>query len=392
MARGSLQQWLRQFRADFKKAVRRNPSQGEWIDLDKRAEKYARQGQCPGMAAAALANPPAAWHQRKLHQYQRELAGASPEGLGFATGRMSAEREARGYYEGGGVERNPLMMVVENPRKYEFAMLKRGREEPYAERAMGERVRLAGETLYLAGSREDGYTLTDPVSGFAMVQGDSRAEVRAKLAQLAARFGGEVGLLAALRERREQVFRGERNPSPAWHEGKMREHGRLYSQRMGQGAYELAEYERGHRDAHTESYREGMRYGSRNPGPTEQRNARQLAAGAVGLGLLKGIAGAAGAKVFSAMANPRLHRYVGLAKYSFQANDNWKDMGEVQAESGFDAAKKIFGPQVSVHGVVRKRVGWYDPKSGKRLTKWRTIYPGYDPRTDMDIRVVSRQA
>lgn len=107
MAKGSLQQWLRQFRADFKRVARRNPSQGEWIDLDKRAEKYAQQGQCPGMAAAALANPPPGWHQRKLHQYQRELMAAKPEDIGFATGRLNAERMARGYYAGGGVERNP---------------------------------------------------------------------------------------------------------------------------------------------------------------------------------------------------------------------------------------------------------------------------------------------
>jgi hypothetical protein len=70
----------------------------------------------------------------------------------------------------------------------------------------------------------------------------------------------------------------EQNPSPAWHEGKMREHGKAYSQHMNEGAYETAEYERGHKDAHTESYRVGMRY-DRNPrGGHRRRNPGDLTA------------------------------------------------------------------------------------------------------------------
>lgn len=298
---GTREQWLRQFRHDYRRVARRNPGRGEWVDLEKRALKFAEQGQAPEHVAKFLGakkNPPSGWHQRTLHKYQRELAEALPGETGFATGRVSAERAARGFYEGGGVDRNPgaayhqgkaldyhlqarhldhdghysagaeAMAVAESERENWLESKGRRRRNPLMmimeNPGIGPGLRY---TVVKSGERRGGYKIRDSQPRFQEgidVEGVGWWQWP-QPRRLPETFGW-------FKHREDAEHRAEvlnqaslRNPSPAWHEGKMREHGKAYSQRMNQGAYETAEYERGHRDAHTESYKVGMR-GQRNPG------------------------------------------------------------------------------------------------------------------------------
>lgn len=297
---GTREQWVRQFKHDYRAASRRNPSRGEWVDLEKRALKFAQQGQCPGQVARFIAggqkkrkNPPATWHQRKLHQYQRELASTAPHDVGFATGRVSAAREARGYYERGGVDRNPGVL--------------RNAEGGFSYPRGAAKYRL--------------WTLNasdrNPVT--CMTGWMTKPELKRIII---GRWGHWPPFAVISSAQDTESFRRiydsgyahnplmmvVENPGYGYHVRKAREAQNVLA---GEG---LDTYDRGHaagqRFAHEMSMEDqkglGVEPWERNPiGKHEQRNIRQLATGAVGIGLLKGLAGAAGAKAFSAMTtNP----------------------------------------------------------------------------------------
>jgi len=87
---GTQAQWLRQFRQDYKSASRRNPSRGEWIDLDARALKFAKQGQCPGQVARFMAGG------QKAGKNPHRRSGARPH-LSMVEDYVLKRKDGSGY-------------------------------------------------------------------------------------------------------------------------------------------------------------------------------------------------------------------------------------------------------------------------------------------------------
>jgi hypothetical protein len=147
------------------------------------------------------------------------VAGGLNQPIGSASHPSTGVGLARKHYQG---------LRQGNPR---FAALIRGRGGEFeTQRRTGRAVKVGKETFYLdraPGGSTFSWSITDPVSGYAVAVGKNAKDALASLKQRVANYGGAAGFLKIVKEARREIFGQVARPNPG------SAHYSIWANRMG---------------------------------------------------------------------------------------------------------------------------------------------------------------